>query len=394
MLVETGIVSTSRRPGDSRRRSRGWIWPTCAATTTTAPAKICSFTSIGCSPRECGRRERRATPHRAQPQRHRHDDLPDAAASGGPRRARRDAAAAPLAAGGGRTDTWTRCFPRTRTRSPRSRRQSRTTCSRWSKNSSAARRGAAAAFDRTNRNPLGACAITGTGFPDRPATHERTPRLRRPDGQHLRQHRDGRLPARIGGGGVDRGHRRRAFRSGHVALVHGRGRAICACRTGSCRSAASCRRSGIPSRSSTRGRFSREAWPSWPLSRPRCTTRPSATSSTPRTTSSRSSRRRSRTRHAASPSWPRPWPRPPSMRRACALRAADGIVTVTELADALARDHGLSFRGGARRRAAGRAQPGATTPSAPIAPIVARAHRGTRRASAVRAVGGGAGRAC
>ena len=53
-----------------------------------------------------------------------------------------------------------------------------------------------AARDTTNRNPLGACAITGTGFRDRPRTDERAARLRRADRQHLRQHRHGRLPAR------------------------------------------------------------------------------------------------------------------------------------------------------------------------------------------------------
>ena len=62
-----------------------------------------------------------------------------------------------------------------------------------------------AAFDRTNRNPLGACAITGTGFP---IDRNRTSELLGFDGadrQHVRQHRHGRLPARGGCRGVDRG---------------------------------------------------------------------------------------------------------------------------------------------------------------------------------------------
>ena len=48
----------------------------------------------------------------------------------------------------------------------------------------------------TNRNPLGACAITGTGFPIDRAADERSAGLRRPDRQHLRQHRHRGLPAR------------------------------------------------------------------------------------------------------------------------------------------------------------------------------------------------------
>ena len=67
----------------------------------------------------------------------------------------------------------TRSSPCTRTRSARSRRRSRTTCWRSSSSSSATRRGCKGAYDRTNRNPLGACAITGTGFPiDRQLTSD------------------------------------------------------------------------------------------------------------------------------------------------------------------------------------------------------------------------------
>ena len=53
-----------------------------------------------------------------------------------------------------------------------------------------------AAYERTNRNPLGACAITGTGFP---IDRERTSELLGfdgPDREHVRQHRDGRLSPR------------------------------------------------------------------------------------------------------------------------------------------------------------------------------------------------------
>jgi argininosuccinate lyase len=52
-----------------------------------------------------------------------------------------------------------------------------------------------AAFTTTNRCPLGACAITGTGFPiDRNLTADCS--ALRAGQQHLWQHRDGRLPAR------------------------------------------------------------------------------------------------------------------------------------------------------------------------------------------------------
>ncbi len=56
---------------------------------------------------------------------------------------------------------------------------------------------------------------------DRSTADERSARLRRTDRQHLRQHRDGRLPARerVGGGRADR--RPRPVRPGPAALVHG-----------------------------------------------------------------------------------------------------------------------------------------------------------------------------
>ena len=63
--------------------------------------------------------------------------------------------------------------------------------------------------------------------------------------------------------------------------------ATCACRTASCSAAASCRRSAIPSRSSTRARSPARRWGRpWRSCSP-STTRRSATSSTPKTISSR-----------------------------------------------------------------------------------------------------------
>ena len=79
-----------------------------------------------------------------------------------------------------------------------------------------------AAYASTNCNPLGACAITGTGFPiDRQRTTELLGFDCR-DREHLRQHRDGGLPARerVSDGGSSC--RRRPRHPGPAALVHGR----------------------------------------------------------------------------------------------------------------------------------------------------------------------------
>ncbi len=86
--------------------------------------------------------------------------------------------------------------PCTRTRSARSPPRWRITCLPWWNNSSATPRACIGAYQRTNRNPLGACAITGTGFPHRSPAHRRSAGLRRTHRQHLRQHRDRGLSAR------------------------------------------------------------------------------------------------------------------------------------------------------------------------------------------------------
>ena len=107
------------------------------------------------------------------PQRHRHDDVPDAAARVHSRPARGDASSCAARCSTSPTATATRSSPCTRTPSGRSRRRSRTTCSRSSNSWSATASRLKAAYDRTNVNPLGACAITGTGFPiDRQLTSE------------------------------------------------------------------------------------------------------------------------------------------------------------------------------------------------------------------------------
>ena len=89
-----------------------------------------------------------------------------------------------------------RYSPRTRTRSPPSPPPSRTTCRRSIEQLERDAVRLRPAYASTNQNPLGACAITGTGFP---IDRDRTTELLGFDGddlQHLRQHRDGRLPAR------------------------------------------------------------------------------------------------------------------------------------------------------------------------------------------------------
>ncbi len=152
----------------------------------------------------------------------------------------------------------------------------------------------------TNRNPLGACAITGTGFPIDRAAHDGAARLRRRDRQYLRQHRHGRLSARERVGGRGAAGRAGPGGPGPAAVVHGGGRLSAARRRLRAVAAASCRRSATRSRSSTRARSparrsARRRRSCW-----RSTTRRSATSSTPRTICSRSWRRCSATRRGPS----------------------------------------------------------------------------------------------
>jgi argininosuccinate lyase len=138
----------------------------------------------------------------------------------------------------------------------------------------------AAAFASTNRNPLGSCAITGTGFPiDRQLTSD----LLGFDG-----------PTGNTYGSIATVDYLLESVSATAVLLAGLGRVVqdlllwCTMEFGYMRLAASCRRSATPSRWSTRGRLAARRWgrraPScWP-----CTTRRSATSSTPRTICSRS----------------------------------------------------------------------------------------------------------
>ena len=137
----------------------------------------------------CRRRGRRPAAHRAQPQRHRHDDVPDAAARVAARRHGGRASSCAGRCSRPRAGTARPSFPRIPTPNPRSRRRSHTICSASSKSSSADSTRLAAAYATTNRNPLGACAITGTGFPIDRRSHEQSAGIRGADRQHLRQHR-------------------------------------------------------------------------------------------------------------------------------------------------------------------------------------------------------------
>ena len=111
-----------------------------------------------------------------------------------------------------------------------------------------------AAYEHTNQNPLGACAITGTGFDiDRTLTADLlgfSGPTRNTYGSIatvdylLESASAAARPAR----------RARALRPGSAALVDRPSSTTCASATASCSAAASCRRSAIRWRSSTRAR--------------------------------------------------------------------------------------------------------------------------------------------
>ena len=118
-------------------------------------------------------RDRRPPAHRPQPQRHRHDDVPDAASGRHCSRRRRrsrscavvDRAGRPPRAHGLRCAHAHAAGAAQHGRALPARRRS--------SSSSRDHQRLRAAYASVNRNPLGACAITGTGFPiDRERTSE------------------------------------------------------------------------------------------------------------------------------------------------------------------------------------------------------------------------------
>ena len=221
MLADTRHHRRRTTRGDSARRS------TASRTDddprrrpTTAPTRTCSSTSSGLIEQACGEdvagrlhtaRSRNDIDMTMYRMRQREFILALYEGDAGAARRRcwtspnapRDGLRGPHAHAAGAADDH-RALPAGRDRAARARRA----------------RGCAAAYETTNRNPLGACAITGTGFPiDRERTSELLG-LRRPDRQHLRQHRDGGLPARKRVGDVSRADRPRPRRAGPAALVH------------------------------------------------------------------------------------------------------------------------------------------------------------------------------
>ena len=202
------------------------------------------------------RRRRRPAAHRAQPQRHRHDDVPDAAARvrcsaliGGD--ARRCARALLDLADRAPRDGVRRAHAHA---ARRSRPPSRTTCWRSSSSSSATPSRLQARVRAHQPQSARRLRDHRHRVSDRSRADARAARLRRPDRQHLRQHRHRRLPARerVGGGGAARRPRPRSSRT--CCCGARRSSATCGSATASCRAAASCRRSAIRSRSSTRAR--------------------------------------------------------------------------------------------------------------------------------------------
>ena len=170
-------------------------------------------------------------------------------------------------------------------------RRSPTTCTPSSNSSSATRVRLRARTPTHEPESARRVRDHGDRLPDRSHTHERAARVRRPDGQHLRQHRDRRLPAgeRVGGGGAAR--RARARRAGPAAVVHERVRLPAArrrVRPVQQHHAAEAQpgRAGARARDRQQGARAGERDPARPS-----TTRRSATSSTPRTICSRSSSR-------------------------------------------------------------------------------------------------------
>ena len=112
MLAETGIVS----PGPTRARFGPRSIAIDLADVQAAKLRrhlrgLCSSTSRRLIAGACGAGRRGTAAHRAQPQRHRHDDVPDAVATAGARPRGRDAVAAPRARRRRRPRIATTIFP-------------------------------------------------------------------------------------------------------------------------------------------------------------------------------------------------------------------------------------------------------------------------------------------
>ena len=204
-----------------------------------------------------------------------------------------------------------------------------------------------AAYASTNQNPLGACAITGTGLPDRSRADDGAARLRRarpatPTAASRPSTICSRASAPPPCCSPGSAASCRICCSGARASS-----ATCGWRTGSCSAAASCRRSATRSRSSTRARSAARRSARRPgimLARPQHAVRRHRRHRG-RSAAARA-RRCSRTRRAPCRSSRRRWRTRVRRRASWRSAPAQDWITVTELADTLARDHGLPFKAG------------------------------------------------
>ena len=191
-----------------------------------------------------------------------------------------------------------RSTARTPTRSRRSRRRSRTTCWRSSSSSSATRARLARRVRVDEPESARRLRDHRHRLPDRSPPDQRAARVQRPDRQHLRQHRDRRLPARKRVGDQRAARRSRPRRPGPAAVVHDGVRLPAAqrrLRAGQQHHAAEAQSGGARARARDRQQGRRPG--AGDRHRP-STTRRSATSSTPRTICSRWWRRCSAMRRA------------------------------------------------------------------------------------------------
>ena len=299
------------------------------------------------------RRRRRPAAHRALPQRHRHDDVPDAAAGAGAGGARRRRCALRRvlldARRAGTATTVFAAHTHTQPAQPTTIAHYLLAVVEQLERDTVRLQ---AAYASTNRNPLGACAITGTGFPiDRERT-DRAARIRRrrpatPTAASRRSTTCSRACRR-----------RRCCSSGSAASCRiccsgaRASSAICGWRTASCSAAASCRRSATRSRSSTRARSASKAvgqaggdhdrGPQHAVRRHRRHRGRSAAAGVRDVQGRRAARCRLVAAAMATARVRRrdAWPSAP----------AQGWITVTELADTLAREHGVPFKAEPRDR--------------------------------------------
>ena len=180
MLAETGHRLGRPTRAASARRSTRSISPACGRRRTTAECEDLFFYIDRLLVETLRGRRRRPAAHGAQPQRHRHDDVPDARCANGVLDL--DGRGAGAAAGAHRRRARAprrRSFPRTRTRSRRSRRRSRTTCSAVIEQLERDTARLLAAYSTHQPVPARRLRDHRDRLSDRSRAHERSARLRR-----------------------------------------------------------------------------------------------------------------------------------------------------------------------------------------------------------------------